>query len=197
MPLISTTLKKTGRRYAIISPLNVERSVNVVSVCVFVYGLQQIERTGGNTSDDALCLVGLCECCILCPTLTRLSKKIDEIQTQANRSERIKSIKILSTAKEFRHIILALATMTAKKKSKKSEELISAKEAAERLDLTEQQTRSLIRDGKLPATRIGRTWIIAVKDLPLAEKRPKPGRPVGAKSASKKKGTMTEDVEDD
>lgn len=108
---------------------------------------------------------------------------------------------MLSATKEFGYIIFALATMTTKKKSQKSEELISAKEAAERLNLTEQQTRSLIRDGKLPATRIGRTWIIAVKDLPLAEKRPKPGRPSGSKSATKKKATTptpaTEDGENE
>jgi excisionase family DNA binding protein len=65
----------------------------------------------------------------------------------------------------------------SKKTSKKPGELLSAKQAAERLNLTEQQTRALIRDGKLPATRIGRAWIIDAGDLPLAEKRPRPGRP--------------------
>jgi excisionase family DNA binding protein len=75
--------------------------------------------------------------------------------------------------------------MTTKKKSKKTNEFISAKEAAERLNLTEQQTRSLIRDGKLPATRVGKTWIIDEKDLPLAQNRPGRGRP------SKKASTKT------
>lgn len=36
----------------------------------------------------------------------------------------------------------------------------SVKEAAQILDCSEQHIRSLIRDGKLPADRIGRSWII-------------------------------------
>lgn len=79
----------------------------------------------------------------------------------------------------------------SKKTSKKPGELLSAKEAAERLNLTEQQTRALIRDGKLPATRIGRAWIIDSDDLPLAEKRPRPGRP------RRKKTGDDEEVEDE
>jgi excisionase family DNA binding protein len=85
-----------------------------------------------------------------------------------------------------------------KKTSKKPGELISAKEAAERLNLTEQQTRSLIRDGKLPATRVGKTWIIDAKDLPLAQNRPKVGRPLGSKKApAKKTATSPATTEDE
>ena len=54
---------------------------------------------------------------------------------------------------------------------------MNIEEAAERLNLTRQQTRLLIRQGKLPATKIGRDWIVDSKDLPIAENRPKPGRP--------------------
>jgi excisionase family DNA binding protein len=108
-------------------------------------------------------------------------------QTIKDRKRGVK--KILSIAKGFYHDVTRTLTMT-KKTSKKSGELLSAKEAAERLNLTEQQTRALIRDGKLPATRIGRAWIIDAGDLPLAENRPKPGRP-------KKKKTDEDEGEDD
>lgn len=79
---------------------------------------------------------------------------------------------------------------------KANETLLDTNEAAERLGVTRRHAWSLVRDGKLPAQKVGRTYVIKASDLKLVEKRPKPGRPAGAKSASKKKAA-TEDAEDD
>ena len=54
--------------------------------------------------------------------------------------------------------------------------LISTKEAAERLGLTDGRIRGLILAGELKATKIGKVWIIDTKDLAALQRR-KPGRP--------------------
>jgi len=61
-------------------------------------------------------------------------------------------------------------------KTAKSEQL-TANEAAERLGLSPQQIRTIIRQGKLPATKHGRDWVIDSNDLQLIAKRPGRGRP--------------------
>jgi excisionase family DNA binding protein len=80
---------------------------------------------------------------------------------------------------------------------KADETLLDTNQAAERLGVSRRHAWSLVRDGKLPAQKVGRTYVIKASDLKLVEKRRKPGRPLGAKSASKKKSTTTEEMEDD
>ena len=58
--------------------------------------------------------------------------------------------------------------------------LISAKEASKKLGIDDSRVRVLIRDGRLPAQKIGRTWVIDPKDLKLVKDR-KPGRPPNQK----------------
>jgi excisionase family DNA binding protein len=54
--------------------------------------------------------------------------------------------------------------------------LITTNEAAERLGVTVQRVHALIRDGRLPAERLGRDYVIKEEDLALVADR-KPGRP--------------------
>jgi len=54
--------------------------------------------------------------------------------------------------------------------------LISSAEAAERLGVHITRVQVLIREGRLPAQRIGRTYVVNEDDLQLVEDR-KPGRP--------------------
>ncbi len=71
--------------------------------------------------------------------------------------------------------------------------LISSAEAAERLGVHITRVQVLIREGRLPAQKIGRTYVVNEDDLKLVEDR-KPGRPPKAKvEASKawKKGGKT------
>jgi len=70
--------------------------------------------------------------------------------------------------------------------------LISTSEAAERLSVHITRVQVLIREGRLPAQKIGRTYVIDEDDLKLVEER-KAGRPPKAKvetdsKAGKKKG---------
>jgi excisionase family DNA binding protein len=55
-------------------------------------------------------------------------------------------------------------------------EMISTNEAAKELGISNIRVRVLIRDGRLPAQKIGRDWIIRRSDLDLVRVR-KPGRP--------------------
>jgi excisionase family DNA binding protein len=66
--------------------------------------------------------------------------------------------------------------------------LISTSEAAEKLGVHITRVQVLIREGRLPAQRIGRTYVIDEADLKLVEDR-KVGRPRKAQSenASKQK----------
>jgi excisionase family DNA binding protein len=59
--------------------------------------------------------------------------------------------------------------------------LISSAEAAERLGVHITRVQVLIREGRLPAQRIGRTYVVNEDDLRLVEDR-KPGRPRKAQS---------------
>ena len=54
--------------------------------------------------------------------------------------------------------------------------LLTAKQAAQILGVDSSRVRVLIREGRLPAQKIGRDWIILKPDLELVKNR-KPGRP--------------------
>lgn len=54
--------------------------------------------------------------------------------------------------------------------------MLTTKEAGERLGVTVQRIHALIRDGRLPAEKFGRDYLIKESDLKLVENR-KPGRP--------------------
>ncbi len=54
--------------------------------------------------------------------------------------------------------------------------LISSKEAAERLGLSLRRVQALITDGRLPAQKIGNSYVVNEKDLELVKERI-PGRP--------------------
>lgn len=55
-------------------------------------------------------------------------------------------------------------------------ELLTTRQAAERLGITPNRLRVLIRQGRLPAVRFGRDWQIQASDLALVADR-KTGRP--------------------
>jgi excisionase family DNA binding protein len=71
--------------------------------------------------------------------------------------------------------------------------LISTSEAAEKLGVHITRVQVLIREGRLPAQKIGGTYVIDEDDLKLVEDR-KPGRPRKAQTekvsnqANQKKG---------
>jgi excisionase family DNA binding protein len=54
--------------------------------------------------------------------------------------------------------------------------LLTAKQAAKILGVDDSRVRVLIREGRLPAQKIGRDWIIMEPDLELVKDR-RPGRP--------------------
>ena len=58
--------------------------------------------------------------------------------------------------------------------------LIGTKEAATRLSISQQRIQALIKNGQLPAEKVGRDWLIKESDLELVRNR-KPGRPPKAK----------------
>jgi len=61
--------------------------------------------------------------------------------------------------------------MTEKKKK-----LLSVKDAAEALELSEQRIKQLIYEERLKAEKVGNQWIILESDLQLVENR-QTGRP--------------------
>lgn len=61
------------------------------------------------------------------------------------------------------------------------DELLTTRQAAERLGVTAGRVRQMVADGALPATRMGRDNFIKASDLKLVEGR-KPGRPRKAQS---------------
>lgn len=65
-----------------------------------------------------------------------------------------------------------------------SEEILSVQEVADRLDLTRVRVNQLIDEGKLPAKKVGRAYVIKASDLHLVEKRNKAGRPPKVKDKS-------------
>jgi excisionase family DNA binding protein len=68
------------------------------------------------------------------------------------------------------------------------EKLLSVAEAAAKLGVHRTRINQLIDSGDLPATRIGRSYVVREADLEKVKDRPAPGRPTktGTKKASKK-----------
>jgi excisionase family DNA binding protein len=71
--------------------------------------------------------------------------------------------------------------------------LLTTKEVAERLGVTMKRVQAMIRDGRLPAQKMGRDNFIKEEDLRLVADR-KPGRPPKPKDkkaskVSKKRGS--------
>jgi excisionase family DNA binding protein len=64
-----------------------------------------------------------------------------------------------------------------------SDKLLSVAEAATALDVHRTRINQLIDSGVLPATRIGRAYVIRENDLQLVKERPAPGRPKKAEEA--------------
>ena len=58
--------------------------------------------------------------------------------------------------------------------------LLTTKEVAERLGVSIRRVQAMITAGRLPATRLGRDYLVNEKDLKIVEIR-KPGRPTAAK----------------
>lgn len=54
--------------------------------------------------------------------------------------------------------------------------LISTREAAEKLDLSIRRVQALITSGRLPAQKIGNSYVVREKDLEFVRERI-PGRP--------------------
>ena len=63
--------------------------------------------------------------------------------------------------------------------------LISATEAAERLNVTPTRIRAMISSGRLKATKVGNMWVINPKDLDAVKDR-KVGRPRKARKSTNK-----------
>ena len=59
-----------------------------------------------------------------------------------------------------------------------TERLLSSAEAAQRLGVSIRRVQALITAGKIPATRVGRTWVIKESDITLVSDRPQ-GWPKG------------------
>jgi excisionase family DNA binding protein len=55
-------------------------------------------------------------------------------------------------------------------------DMLTTKEVAERLGVTQARVRALIQSGRLPSQQFGRDHLIKESDLKLVEDR-KPGRP--------------------
>jgi len=58
-----------------------------------------------------------------------------------------------------------------------SDALLGTRDAATRLGITPRRVVALIRAGRLPALRVGRSWVIREADLELVKERRRPGRP--------------------
>lgn len=63
--------------------------------------------------------------------------------------------------------------------------LLSVAEAAKKLGVTRRRVNQLIDKNKLPAQRVGRSFVIKEEDLSLVENR-QPGRPAKAKNVDEK-----------
>lgn len=62
-------------------------------------------------------------------------------------------------------------------------ELLSTAEAGELLGVSQRRAIQLIESGRLPATRVGKSYIVNRADLAKVRHR-KPGRPAGKKKGS-------------
>ena len=49
---------------------------------------------------------------------------------------------------------------------------LTTEQAGETLGVTRQRVLALIREGRLPARKVGRDWLIAPEDIEAFEKRP-------------------------
>lgn len=71
--------------------------------------------------------------------------------------------------------------------------LLTTKEVAERLGVTQSRVRALIKSGRLPSQQFGRDHLIKESDLKLVQDR-KPGRPpkvkteTGLKASERRQG---------
>jgi excisionase family DNA binding protein len=63
--------------------------------------------------------------------------------------------------------------------------IISAAEAAKRLNVTPTRVRAMISSGRLKATKVGNMWVLDPKDLEAVKNR-KVGRPRKARKTSKR-----------
>jgi excisionase family DNA binding protein len=60
----------------------------------------------------------------------------------------------------------------------KDERLMTLTEVSERVGLDTSRLRVLIGQGRLPATKYGKTWLVKEGDVKAFEKQPRlPGRP--------------------
>ena len=57
--------------------------------------------------------------------------------------------------------------------------MIGTTDAAKRLGISPMRVRQLVEAGRLPAQKIGRTWVVDERDLERVRDR-KPGRPASA-----------------
>jgi len=58
--------------------------------------------------------------------------------------------------------------------------MLTTRDVAERLGVSLRQVQTLIKQGKLPAAKIGRDYVVNESDLKFVQHRPK-GRPPKAK----------------
>jgi excisionase family DNA binding protein len=65
-------------------------------------------------------------------------------------------------------------------------DFLTTKEVADRLGVTLRRVQALINDGRLPAQKVGRDYLIRDQDIKLVEDR-KPGRPRKAESSGEGK----------
>jgi len=66
-------------------------------------------------------------------------------------------------------------------------DLLSIKEAANVLEISNVRVFQLIQEGSLPAQKIGRDWFITKNDVESAKSRPGRGRPKKAQSEESEK----------
>jgi excisionase family DNA binding protein len=74
-----------------------------------------------------------------------------------------------------------------------SMKLLTTQESAERLGVTVRRVQAMIRDGRLPAEKMGRDWFIKEEDLELVADR-KPGRPKKAQADVSAEPEPSQDV---
>ena len=75
-------------------------------------------------------------------------------------------------------------------KSGRMKDMLTTREVADRLGVSQARVRALIQSGRLPSQQFGRDHLINESDLKLVEDR-KPGRPPKPKEekGSKKRGS--------
>jgi len=66
--------------------------------------------------------------------------------------------------------------------SEDSQEILSVQEVADKLNLSRIRVNQLIDEKKLPAQKVGRSYVIRASDLHLVAERKKAGRPPKVKN---------------